>query len=418
MKRLYDAKRLSVVLYWAMLIALLGLFFTNDFGLVDIHKTAIISAVGIDTEDGEIQVTAQLALPQPSQSGDNIQYAAVQGSGLTVADAFSEINAKTGFYLKLLFCKLILLGESCKEADLFTLLESFYRKNYSELTAQVAMCEGKAAELIMLPTPVEDTNTLSVMRVLSDELKKSANASSVNLKDIALTGYSKSRACYMPYVEMSMQGTSESGGGGDSAGGDKPQEGASSSGGGSESGSSEGGESGGAQQGGKTEFTARKTALFSDGKFAGMLNDRQSFAFDLLINEVRLAVLPCAAEDRSYTLGLKNAGGGISLAVDGGVPVLTLRFEAKAQIQGVTDVLDPDKTATDDVLSAAVLQGAQDEIRERMEELVRVCVEGDCDAFGAKELLYKYHTKYYEAFSGDLLTRMRVEYDIRIKSVN
>ena len=131
MKVKFDVSKLSVIIYWIIVLALLGLFFSNDFGLVDIHKTAIITAVGIDSDvDGEVLVTCEIAAPQPSQSGDNIKYTQVQGSGLTIADAMNEVNSKTGFYPKLQFCKLILIGETCKDQELFRVLGCFYRKNY------------------------------------------------------------------------------------------------------------------------------------------------------------------------------------------------------------------------------------------------------------------------------------------------
>ena len=147
-KDFFSVSKLSVLIYWLIIIALLGLFFTNDFGLVDIHKTAIITAVGIDAEEGEVIVTCEVAVPQPSQSGDNIKYTQIQGSGLTIADALNEVNSKTGFYPKLQFCKLILVGEDCQNQELFRMLGCFYRKNYSELTALVAMCKGKASDKI------------------------------------------------------------------------------------------------------------------------------------------------------------------------------------------------------------------------------------------------------------------------------
>ena len=113
MKRKFNPGTVLAVIYWLIFIALAGLFFTNDFGLVDIHKTSIITAIGIDMEEREVQVTAEVAVPQPSQSGENIKYTQVQGSGLTIADALNEINAKTGFYPKLQFFK---IGRaSCRE---------------------------------------------------------------------------------------------------------------------------------------------------------------------------------------------------------------------------------------------------------------------------------------------------------------
>ncbi|MDE6868683.1 MAG: hypothetical protein K2J83_06060 [Clostridia bacterium] len=426
-------KKLSVIIYWAILIALLALFFTNDFGLTDIRKTSIIVAVGVDTQDGEVQVTAQLAVPQPSESGNNIQYTQVQGSGLTVADALNEINSKTGFYPKLLFCKLILIGEECQKDELFKVLSCFYRRNYSELTALVAMCQGRASDMLAMPATVNPETSSAILQVLSDELEKSANVSYANLKDIAETNYSKSAACYMPYIEANKPGTSESGGGdsigGDPAGGSGSGGSSGSSGGGS--GESSGGGSGGSQSEGsgsgssdtgggqeQVEFTARRTAFFSNGKFAGILDETQAFALDILKNSIRLAVLPFEVDGINYTLGMKNANGGIKLKVDKGVPRLTLSFKAKAQIQGKRMTLDPHDVPFDDTVKQSVLEGAKKEIEKRFSDLVKVCAETDCDLLGARNQLYKYNNKYFDAFNEDLLTRMEVKYEIDIQSIN
>ena len=194
-------KKYVPVLYWAIVVALLGLYFTNDFGLVDIHKTSFIVAVGVDTEEDEVQVTAQIAVPQPSTSGDSINYIEVQGSGFTIADALNEINAKTGTYPQLLFCQLILIGDSCKDKELFQVLGCFYRRNYSELTALVAMCEGKASDMLAKPASIAPENSEGLQKVLSHELEKSGNVTKANLKTIAEANFSESKACYMPYIQ-------------------------------------------------------------------------------------------------------------------------------------------------------------------------------------------------------------------------
>ena len=235
--KLKNYKKYTPILYWLIIIALLGLFFTNDYGIVDIHKSSAIVAVGIDTAGEEVEVTAQVAMPLPSQSGENVQYVLVQGSGQTVADALNEINVKIGTYPKLLFCKLILLGDNCKEEDLFRMLGCFYRRNYSELTALVAMCEGKAQDMLAMPSIINPENSTAIQKVLSEELKKSANVSSATLKTIAETNYSVSESCYMPYIQANKQGTSESGGNGDNVGGDSV--------GGGQNGGQQGGSSGG-----------------------------------------------------------------------------------------------------------------------------------------------------------------------------
>ena len=52
---------------WAILcIAVLFTFFSNDFGLVDIQKTALVLAAGIDRTEDEFALTAQIAVPKGS----------------------------------------------------------------------------------------------------------------------------------------------------------------------------------------------------------------------------------------------------------------------------------------------------------------------------------------------------------------
>lgn len=53
-RKKFGFSKISVVVYWLAFLALTFLFFTNDFGLVDIHKTSIITAVGIDCPEDEV----------------------------------------------------------------------------------------------------------------------------------------------------------------------------------------------------------------------------------------------------------------------------------------------------------------------------------------------------------------------------
>lgn len=423
-------RKYSVILYWLVLIGLLALYFTNDYGLMDIHKTSIVVAMGIDYENEEVKVTAQLAIPQPSQSGENVKYSAVQGSGITVADALNEINSKTGFFPKLLFCKLILVGESCQQLNLFKTAGCLYRKYFSELTARVAMCKGNAYDMLQMKAMYSQETSEAIQQVLADEAKRSANVSSVNLKEIAIDNYSESKACYMPYIEAIKSGTSKAGGGGDNSGGEPAQ----GSGGGSpgESLNGEGGSSGGEQGGGSSgasensgssqneevEFTARKTAMFRDGEFAGILNENESFALDILKNEIRVAILPCESEGRHRTMALKDVSGDVKLKVEKGIPKLVISVEAKARIQGAAEKVNPAKTVSDDTVSKEVLKATEKSVKERLEQLVEACKKSDCDLLGAKGKLRKYNFKYYDAFKNDLLERMKVEYKINIGSVN
>ena len=108
-RNVYGARGARAVRYYvALILALLVLFFSNDFGTTDVQKTAIVMAVGIDRQEEEFIVTSQIAIPQSSKQGGASQAVQLVSKGKTVAEAFAQINAKTGWYPKLVFCRLIL----------------------------------------------------------------------------------------------------------------------------------------------------------------------------------------------------------------------------------------------------------------------------------------------------------------------
>ena len=438
-------KKLPSLVICAILAVLLFLFFVNDFGLVDIHKTSVVMSLGIDIDGEDLLVTAQIAVPQPSENGENTSFTEVSGKGATVADALNEINSKTGFYPKLLFCRLILIGEDCKNKNLFELLDYFYRNEYSQYSALVAMCKGKAGDLLKKPTPMANMTTLSIQRILSEELKKSANVSTVNLKMIAQTHYSKSNACYMPYIESSAQGQASGGeqsgekfnskqsqdsenkhgSGGESSskqgekngknGGGQEQGGSSKQDGGKGQSGSSSKQGGGGKQGEQAnEFTCRKTAAFSNGKFTGVLNEEQAFALNLLKNDIRLAIVSAQSNGKDYAIGLRNSRGKERLNLENGAFTFSLTYSAKARIQGVTEASTPKKLAENDVITKDVINATSSAIKSAAQSLVEFCVKNNCDLLGVKDMLYKFYKNKFNVFEKDFLNKINVAYDIKI----
>ncbi len=386
--------------YILLIAAMLFLFFTTDFGLVDIHKTSIVVAVGIDVTEEGYDVTAQAAIPTPAQGGGSASYTQVTGSGATVAEAVADINAKTGFYPKLVFCNLVVLGESCGQRDLLTVLDYFYRNDYVPLTALVAMCGGSAQELLGQKPADGGMSSSAIQRAMSDELKNSAIASTVNLKLLAQDAGSPSNAAYMPYVEYgsgASGGTttaSVSGGSGSPGGG----------------GSSKSAES-------AAEFTCKRCAAFAGGAFAGVLTEEQTFALNLIRSNIRHAVVNTVCNGENFTVGLKNNSGGASLEVQSGAPVLKLSYSALANVQSSSSRPAAEGSANSHLVPDEVLLSVAQTVRDRMAALFDFCKGSGCDLFGAERMLYMYHYDDYLHLKGGVLPALKVEYDIKIDSV-
>ena len=100
------------------------LFFTNDCQLIDVQKTAIIVALGIDAaEDNQLEITAQIAIPQATDTQSSNSDAVLTAKGKTLFDALDNIGVTTGWYPKLAFCNLIIFGNNLIQKDFLPVID-------------------------------------------------------------------------------------------------------------------------------------------------------------------------------------------------------------------------------------------------------------------------------------------------------
>lgn len=409
-------RRVAAIACALAVVGLVFLFFTNDFGLVDLRKTSVVIGVGLDRSGDELELTAQLAVPQPAENGEKTQFNVVSGRGATVAEALNQINVRTGFYPKLVFCELILLGESCLSGDLFSTLDYFYRNEYTGLTPKIAACRGSAKDALSLKLPLGDSATDNIVRLLSEEAERSANICTVNLKDIGEDGYSESAFCYMPYI---FPEEGEGGGQNQEEGGDSGQN--------SEQGSEQSGESGqGDGQGGAdaqnsdggqggASFVCNRAALFSDGRFVGTLDERLTFAFNLVNSNVRHAFIRCGEGENLRVMGLRDCKGGRSVSIESGGAQLKLTFSAIVRVQDGESNPTPQTEGNKQALEREIAD-CRKRIEGDLEALFSRTEELGCDLFGVRNLLYKYSRAEYAASGGALAENVSLAVEVKLKS--
>ena len=122
MRRFVKSKILLIIV-----AAVFVLYLSNDFSLLDIKETALIVALGIDKDGDEIEVTAQLAVPKSSDQAANTPGTTVSGKGQTVAQALENIGVRTGWYPKLSFCNVLVLGEGILHGNVMESIDFFIR---------------------------------------------------------------------------------------------------------------------------------------------------------------------------------------------------------------------------------------------------------------------------------------------------
>lgn len=420
-------RRKTPVIYVLAVIFLTILFFSNDFGLVDIQKTAIVLAVGIDRENEEFIVNSRIAVP--SSSGEQKAAAAsiqVETRGDTVGAAIQEINVKTGWYPKLVFLNLIVLGETATEKNTFESLDYFLRNDYMSDDCKICCCEGKAGEKLNTKTTAESIPSLSVGKILSAHSATTGLAAVTTLREFAAGYFGVSNSGYMPVLKVDELSGGASGGSsgnssdGASGGSSGEQEGGQSGGGqeatdsGGTSETSQGGSGG--ESGGKT-FSATETALFSNGVYREKLTKDETFAFLCVNGGVRLATFDAEYGGVNYTLMIKKSKPKIKFFVDDfATPRLSVSLEMIAELQDVSS----SQTIVEIAAPGKTKQAVLDEAGKKLTRLIKSVFEksraNGCDLFDAGKRLQKYESAYYNAYRDNILERLLFYADVRFSS--
>ena len=405
---MHNAHVKNTVRYYLLVAFLLVfLFFSNDFGLTDVQKTAIVMAVGIDREEENFIVTSQIAIPQSSMQGPSSETVQLVSRGKTIGEAFEEINAKTGWYPKLVFCNLILLGEKATEENAFDALDYFLRDEYLTDNCFIAACDGLAKDVLDTSALVDQSSSTAIQKVLSDHAERVGTVLPNTLKDFAIGYFSESRSSFLPIVKKEPQ--QEHIDGSTSEGADN----SSQSGGQSDS----GGQNGQKQQD-KPVFSASETALFVGGKRVEKLKAEETFAVGAVLNHLRLAAYSVEREGKTCTLTVKHNAPKIklkaaredlfSLQIDLTMTAGVLDFSKSQDLKEINDAGDVPKE---------YFPLAERKLAGEIQTVYEKCQRANCDIFGVRERLIKYERKRFHKHENTAFQNTRAEVTVHFENI-
>ena len=376
----------AVVYFLCILAALIVAFFTNDFNLVNVQKTAIITAIGIDREENDFLITAVIANPaaqgapsgqdgKGAKSGKTGQdgYAILQGKGGTIAEALEDVNSKTGWYPKLIFCRLLILGETICSGNVFEALDYFLRNEYASDDPLLAATDGKASEALNAQPAEQAIISEAIEKVLSDQPKRVGAVLTNSLRPFAVSYFSAGSSGYMPVLAIQKE---ESG----------------------------------------DVFNASETALFQSGKRIGTLTKEQTFALACIKNPLRLASYTIANAGEHNTLIIKQNQRKMRFWVENGLPKMEIKLNVYA------DLADSALTKNLDVLSGrdqqlAVYTAASNTLTQQIEELFSSCKSLSYDAFDAIGKLQKYENNHYPQLKDSLIERLEFHLSVQFSPI-
>ncbi len=408
--------RRTVRYYVLAVVFLLFLFLSNDFGLIDVQKTAIVMSVGIDKDEDEFLITSQVAVPQSTQK--STQTVQLVSRGKTVADALNDINEKTGWYPKLVFCNLILIGEDAAKENVFNALEFFLRDEYLSDNCLVAVCKGDAKSILNTNALVDPASSVAIEKILSSHAARAGSALPCNLKDFAIGYYSDAKSGYLPIVKITPQQekTNKEEQGGNQNGGQEERNSQGEQGGQSASSGENQQKSGQSQD--KPVFSADETALFVHGKLVETLTKDQTFALATVLSKLQLADFTVDVNGNACALSIRNNRPKTKLTVgNDGYATFRVNVRLTAGARDYSKALPLDKIRD----AGDVPDGAFSAAQRKLEgdicaafEKSRAC---GCDLFGLQERLFKYGKRSKLQHQSNLLSVTKIDVSVRFEAV-
>ncbi len=395
---MHSAHAKNTVRYYLFIIVFLAfLFFSNNFGLIDVQKTAIVMAAGIDREGAQFIVTSQIAIPQSSKQGKATQAVQLVSRGNTVAEAFDQINSKTGWYPKLVFCNLILLGENTAQENVFDALDFFLLDEYLSDNCQVAVCHGLAKDVLNTTALVDPSSATALSKILSKHAERVGSAMPSSLRNFAVGYFSESQSGYLPVVKREPAQEKIGKASADASQGNDGTQGREN------------------EQSGKDKpvFSAQSTALFVGGRWKETLTPSESFATSAVLNTLRLADYSVDANGASCTLSIKNNDGKTKLDVgEHGDARLKIRLNLSAGVLDYSRSLPVDELADAGDVPFGVFDSAQKRLTAEIVSAFEKAKRVGCDLFGVRDKLIKYGKRKHRNYKDVVLSQTTADVSV------
>ena len=286
------------------------------------------------------------------------------------------------------------------EKNAFESLDFFLRNEYMSDDCNLCCTEGSAGELLSGSSAVEQISSLAIGKILSEHSAKLGLVAASNLRDFATHYFSCCGCGYMPIVSQRPLTEKDDK---EQADRQKEQSGSGKKQGDEGQGGNPGGEAGGKEQ----TFTATDTALFSDGIYKGKLTAEETFAFQCIRNDLRLAAFDAEHGGVTYTLLIKKSKASVKFSVDDyAVPRLKISVTVKAGLQDLSSSQTIAEIAAPDKTKEAVLKAAGEKFAKAVRSAFEKSRALNCDIFDVKNRLHKYESAYFSAYKDSVLERL------------
>ena len=374
-------------------------FLTLDFLLIDVEKTALIVAIGIDKTSEGYEVTAQIAVPEATNQSTKSNESVIYASGQTLYDAVNDIGSRTGWYPKLSFCNLIILGSKVFEENVMGVVDFFVRSYKVEDSAILCASENTAKEILLSISPLDNISSFALTKIFVRDHNNASKILTTSIKDFAKSYYSPCKSGFMPMIKMIET---------EDKGNNTTQTSSLTS------------NSGASESGGKATpvvYDAETCLLFSSGYKTGEISEDECLFYSLFEKSVNEAFfnLEIVDEEGNFgkaLIGIKRVNSSLKLTYEKGVPTLKGNLKLWLQILDTDFPQSMKQIATIGRLSDNMLKKSSSYAVKTLNALFEKSIMAGCDIFESKNMLYRFYNDKFERENKDFLSKLKCNFTV------
>lgn len=323
---------------------------------VELNDLAIVSAIGIDYEDNEFKLTAQIMDIKSGDSGMTEENTLIyEASGETIAKAVRNFSIRYPKNVYLGHLEFLIINGDTATKKIDDIFDYFIRSPEVRSLSYVTLTKDKCAKDILNPKnetegnfPIEGLKT-----VLLDATKRNGTIYDLTLEELLSFYLKEGIDPVVPLIKTSDgKGMTAS------------------------------------------TTTIEDLAPLKNKKVLKSLNQEQSIAYNTINNNYYDIVINCKYKNKDFSALLYNPKSKIDLKIKNGKPEVTINIKIESKIIEIDKKIDLTKAKNQKEIKKQV----DKEIKKYIQSLIDYSKENDADVLGLGNMIYKNYFKDYDKY--------------------
>lgn len=349
------------------------------------NVTAIVTTLGIDSKENELEVTAQFIKPQSTQGfGQKFQH--LSGTGEDINMCFEQIEMQIGRTLVLAHCSTIVISDDvCKQYNMLKLLDGILRNNELGNNSLIIHTPDKAKD-VLNATAKEELISQDLLVDIANYDTNQLYSEKIDMFSFFNNSIAPSGTAVIPSVGLSSANEDSNTSGGQSAGGGDSME----------SGGSAKDSTG---SGDKTISNKGDVCVFVDGNYVNVFTYDEMKGFNWLDSTTKENIFTIEEYSsdtiKNATIQFENLGQSVSFdaKIINNIPVIKVDISVDAKIMMLTS--DNEKVTTKNIKQNDEMLNSK--FKELVNKEIGACMKLSREnGFDKLDFYHKFEMKNYK----------------------